>query len=170
MMTLAITNLIGTQGRGEEPWVKYNFQVKGGKYFWNFTSLDRFWYYMNPSIGQVSDFYFTMTADQENYISDSSYGVIFRHVDEDNFYYFAVEGQYQYFAVFCLTNGRWSTLKDWEYYNAIRPDQPNEIGIQAEGKNFTFFVNDEVVADLNHSVHKVGIIALVAEIYQERLD
>jgi hypothetical protein len=74
---------------------------------------------------------------------DSTFGVLFRYRDKDNFYIFQLTGD-GYYSLGKVKNGQRQTISDWTTSPAIRQgNAENTLRIQAYGDKFRFFVNGE---------------------------
>ena len=50
----------------------------------------------------------------------------------------------------------WAAVIDWTGTYAIYPGQANRLAVRAEGTQFTFYINDEVVAQAENDVLTAG--------------
>ena len=90
-------------------------------------------------------------------------GLLFRYVDSDNFYSFMVSSD-GFYVVKKQEDGEWVTLVDWEESDVAEtgPQSTNRLGILAEGAQLAFFINDELVAEVEDDSFAEGGIALAA--------
>ncbi len=90
-------------------------------------------------------------------------GLLFRYVDNANFYLFTVSSD-GYYVVKKLADDEWITLIDWTETDAANTGSrsANRLTVLAEGEEFTFFINDELVAEIADDSFSEGAIALVA--------
>jgi hypothetical protein len=90
-------------------------------------------------------------------------GLLFRYVDSQNFYLFSVSSD-GYYVVKKLADGEWNNLIEWTETDAADTGSrsTNRLMILAEGDQFAFFINDELVAELEDDSYSEGAIALVA--------
>jgi serine/threonine protein kinase len=94
----------------------------------------------------------------------SAYGIIFRYVDDDNYYVFAADGSRRY-SIWVRKNGVWEELRNtgesWTFNDAIKPlGESNELSVTVINNHFVGLVNGKVVADVlddTISAGKVGI-------------
>jgi serine/threonine protein kinase len=84
--------------------------------------------------------------------SDSGYGIVFRYLDENNYYVFAINGRQQV-SVWLRENGIWYELRnepdDWTFNEAVAPaGEANALSILAVGDHISGFVNGTRVVDV----------------------
>ena len=65
-----------------------------------------------PRDKRFGDFVLDVDATQVDGPNDNSYGVIFRYVDDRNFYRLDISGD-GYFAVFKYKDGKWTKVQDY---------------------------------------------------------
>lgn len=122
--------------------------IFNGIYKWSVITRNREGWAAIPSAEDESNFYYAADVQQTKGPDDVQYGLAFRAVDEDNFYFFSItnEGQYLVQARF---KGIWSRRIAPTSSSAIRPGQVNRLAVIAEGSEFLFFINDTFVASLH---------------------
>jgi hypothetical protein len=84
---------------------------------------------------------------------DTGTGLIFRHVDERNYYVFGVNGQGAV-SIWLLANGNWTELRrqavNWTPFDGAKPaGQPNHLTLYDLGTRIVAMVNNQVAIDLN---------------------
>jgi hypothetical protein len=79
---------------------------------------------------------------------ESEAGLIFRHVDDDNYYFFTVADGRQQYALEILDQGEWNTLIDWTPSSAINVGGVNRLKVVADQGHFRFLINDHAVHDV----------------------
>ncbi len=95
---------------------------------------------------QVDDFVLEVDATPLAGPDDNGYGVVFRYVDRENFYYFEIssDGYYQLRSNY---EDEWVHLIDWVETDAINlGKQRNHITVVARGNQFEFQINGQTVA------------------------
>ena len=92
---------------------------------------------------------------------DNDYGVIVRHVDDDNFYRFEISGD-GYFNVQKRVKGKWEKLvPDWTASEAIRKGKaPNHLRVVCAKSSLTFYVNQVQLAQVNDGSFARGQVGL----------
>jgi hypothetical protein len=94
---------------------------------------------------------------------DNDYGVIVRHVDDDNFYRFEISGD-GYFNVQKRQKGKWEKLiPDWTASESIRKGKAtNHLRVVGAGSGLTFYVNQTLliqITDVSFSRGAIGVLA-----------
>ena len=94
----------------------------------------------------------------------SAVGIVFRYVDAENYYVFAVDGSQRY-SIWVREEGQWSELRatdeSWTFDDSIAPiGNMNELRIQIEGDHLIGSVNDVVVADVVDNTLAEGQVGL----------
>lgn len=92
---------------------------------------------------------------------DNDYGVIVRHVDDDNFYRFEISGD-GYFNVQKRQKGKWEKLiPDWTASEVIRKGKTlNHLRVVCAGSSLTFYVNQVQLAQINDTSFARGQVGL----------
>jgi hypothetical protein len=111
----------------------------------------------------LTDFTLDVDAESIEGPDDNGYGVIVRHVDDDNFYSLQVSGD-GYFLVQKRVKGKWANLTgDWQPAPAIRPGKAaNHLRVTCQGSTLTFSVNDTQLAQVNDKDLARGDIGVIA--------
>lgn len=96
------------------------------------------------------DFDLTAEATQLAGPDDNGFGVIFRHLDPDNYYHFLISGD-GYYKVTRVKDGQAETLTaDWREseYIKLGVGQTNVIRVVGRGDQFQFYINGALIDDL----------------------
>ena len=122
------------------------------------------------SAGEITTTDFLLEVDTQ-YVdgpADAEYGVIFRQVDADNYYFFAISRSGSY-GMWRLEDGEWQTLVEWTATDAIdtSEDALNRLGILAEGAQLTLLVNDVALTQLEDETFASGKVALALGTFDE---
>jgi hypothetical protein len=117
---------------------------------------------------ELSDFYLEVDAFHAFGPLDNQFGVIFREVDVDNFYYFTVSSD-GYYRLIKMLDGEWVNLVEWTASDLIATgeDSVNRLGVLAVGEQISILVNDELLATVEDDSFAAGIIGLAAGTYSE---
>lgn len=117
---------------------------------------------------EADDFYLEVDAFHVNGPLDNQFGVIFRQVDADNFYFFAISSD-GYYRLQKRVDGQWETLIPWTESDHIAIDEysVNQIGVLAQGNQIGLLVNDTVVGVVTDDSFATGFIALAASTLDE---
>jgi hypothetical protein len=122
-----------------------------------------------PLDGQAfGDFFVEVEAELIGGPAYSEQGLLFRQVDDSNFYYFTV-GNEGYYALKKLIDGVWETVIDWQPSELITSgeDAYNILGVLAEGDQITLVVNDNLLATVEDATFASGRVALSVGTFEE---
>lgn len=99
---------------------------------------------------------------------DGDFGLLFRFVDEDNFYRFAITANGSY-AFDKLVDGEWETLIEPTSSAVLETGEgaSNRLGVAARGSTIVLLANDAVLAVVDDAEFPEGDLALVAGTYEE---
>lgn len=138
-------------------------RVADGKYHWEATAKQGVFWSGTPKLKEMSDFYFTAQARQVSGPKTAAYGVLFRWLDDNNFYYFRIadDGTYSFYS---QIKNEWKTLIDAKSSAAIRPGEANQITVEAVGSRFVFYINGQQVDDSNDQALERGVVGLGIEL------
>jgi hypothetical protein len=115
-----------------------------------------------PKDKRFGDFVLDVDATQVAGPNDNSYGVIFRYVDDRNFYRLDISGD-GYFAVFKYKDGKWTKVQDYTETAAVKQGAAtNHLQVVAKGNQFTFNVNDQLVKTFSDGDFPNGNIGVTA--------
>ncbi|HTP60049.1 MAG TPA: hypothetical protein VMM82_14090, partial [Spirochaetia bacterium] len=103
-----------------------------------------------------------LEADPSN--GHSALGVVFRHVNDENFYFFLVSSRGNY-RLDLLFNNHPQHLIEWT--PLPEPDGPTRrLSLVAHGSHFSFIVDDEWVGEIDDEVLPAGGIGFAAQTYR----
>lgn len=136
------------------------WDIDGGKYRWEAQAVDSFVWWAVPDMDEVADFHVRVAARQLNTPELGEYGLVFRLTEDGSYYLFEISETGQA-AVFLHTPDGWEVLRTWFDSQAISPGQTNLLAVAAEGDEFYFFVNDQLVSRLRDSRLPAGKIGLL---------
>jgi hypothetical protein len=94
-----------------------------------------------PDMNHIYDFYMSIDIQRIGGEADCHYGVVFRHLDYDNFYSFEVDDLNQRYWVYALQDGDWYFVFSG-FSSAIKYNEVNRLAVAGEGNTFTLYVND----------------------------
>ncbi len=134
-------------GDVRDSYITGNRSVGDGIYSWNITSVKSAFNYAIPDISDQQDFFVSVDMKLVNMPDDpdADAGLIFReNVSDDSWYYFSVNqyGQY-YFGRYDGTD--WFTLIPETNSPLIHIDQTNHLSVGAQGSQFIFVINGQMV-------------------------
>ncbi len=98
----------------------------------------------------------------------AEYGMLFRFVDDQNFYFLAVDSSAQY-SIWRLRQNQWEAVIDWTYtdYLEVGPEGLNRLGLLVEGEHFTVLANGVVVGEVDDDAFPTGALALAVGTFQD---
>lgn len=113
----------------------------------------------------LADFDLTIDAQLLEGDRGATYGVLFRMAGPEEFYRFELTGDGRYIVERRDLDGSWNRLtQGWQESPAIIPGQGavNRIRVRAAGPEMAFFVNGELLQELQDSRYPAGQLALDA--------
>jgi len=140
-------------------------RITEGTYIWEAEAKQGFAWWSESGTGSIADFALNVVARQQSGSSSASYGVMFRHDDEGNYYVFRIrdKGEYQ---VALVQDGDWIELIDWTATSLIFAGDVNFLSVGAEGSYFTFWINDDLVAEISDDTLPSGFVGLLVGLLQ----
>lgn len=133
---------------------------RNGRFFFEVRSPDLIVW--DNAGGNFQDFALEVNARQVTGALESSYGVLLRYIDDDNFYRFDLTGD-GYYAVLKLERGEWDTLADWQASERVKPQgEVNLIKVVCQGPRMSFYVGDEELISVEDSSFERGDVGLFA--------
>ncbi len=114
---------------------------------------------------EYSDFVLEVDATQVSGPDNNSYGVIFRHgLDEKEFYTFLISGDGFYvLTVDGAEREEPEILVDWTESSAINKGaQTNHIKVSAVGENMKYYVNDQLLGEIQDTRFGTGVVGFFA--------
>ncbi|NJN94603.1 MAG: hypothetical protein HC875_11160 [Anaerolineales bacterium] len=98
---------------------------------------------------------------------NNNYGLILRYQDDDNFYSFEISGD-GYYTFSKSVEGQFFSIIPWRESAAINLGQAaNLLRVEAVGRDFALYINDELVDAAIDSEFSEGDIGLLAGTYDE---
>jgi hypothetical protein len=137
-----------------------NWSIADGKYHWQAEAIDGFVWWVTPDMQDVSDFYLATDVLQLSGPEEGEFGLIFRQGGESNYYVFEINNKAQ-FAIYLHQPDDWESLLNWSDSTAIRTGETNRLAVLAQGSQLLFYINDQLVANLNDprlGSGKVGLL------------
>lgn len=143
--------------------------TEGGAYHIAVESAEYLTWYISPDVSDLdlADYLVEVDVWTEQQALDAEYGLIFRYVDGDNFYWFTLSDGW--YSVYKKVAGEWTALIDWTESDAILPEEGdlNRIGVLVEGGRIAFLINDKVVAGLKDDSLSAGSAGVAAGTFDE---
>jgi len=151
-------------GSRSDDFATVEWSLTDGKYRWDVKAHKGVNWHVQPAIEPLSDFHLTVDAQQSSGAESAAYGSVFRLIDRDNFYYFAISNTQMYTFSLQYKN-EWIQLIEWTTSSAIRPGEVNKIEIIAEGSYFRFLINDQFISDVYDDRLTSGKAGLSIDLY-----
>jgi hypothetical protein len=140
---------------------RIRFDIGDGAYRWTARALQGFSQSAYPNMQPVSDFYVSVEAQKLTGPDDVDMRIRFRRVNAANSYTFGID-ETKNFWVNMIYRGDWYVLIDATPSDLIQPGAPNRLAVKAEGPHFTFYINDQPVAQLTDYRLQSGTIGIAA--------
>lgn len=135
-------------GENSDPLADIAWKIEDGVYRWQSTAKQGFIWWATPGVEtNVNDFYLAADVRQIDGPPDSEFGLAFRVESPESYYLFELAGQGST-AVFLLQDENWQTLMEWSQEGRFQPEEWNRMAVLASGNRFIFFVNDQMVGEL----------------------
>jgi hypothetical protein len=148
---------------------KASYQITGGKYHWDFSTYHGSFWSQSVEYPTIKDFMVSVDVEVLNGAEDCAYGLIFRDTAGFRFYHFGVSELGQY-AVWMYEGNEWSVLRDWTNSSAIYSGGVNHLAVVAQGIHFMFYINDQLVDELDDRRLVTGDIGLSIDIFNPGVD
>jgi hypothetical protein len=89
------------------------------------------------------------------------YGIVFRFVDINNYYAFAISKTGYYYFGYAKDN-KWTTLVDWKKSRMLNADGKNILRVECMGETFALYLNDNLVETVTDGTFTEGTIGFFA--------
>jgi hypothetical protein len=136
--------------------------INDGLYTWKITAVKSVSDYSFPTMPDQTDFFASvdLTMLQMPDDVDADAGMVFRYNSTDqSWYYFSINEKGVYYLGWY--NGTdWSTLIPQTFSPAIQPGKKNHLSVGAQGSQFIFLINDQMVDHFNNDYQKSGGIGV----------
>jgi hypothetical protein len=104
-------------------------------------------YYNHPMTNFEASIDTQLITGQE----DTSYGLIFNRIDNQNFYFFIINTQYQQFKLKKYVQDEGEDLVEWSDSSAIKTFGVNNVRVKKVGAQITMYINNQQVATATDS-------------------
>jgi len=133
-------------GEIDDEYAKIDVTING-TYRWEITSKQGFVWWVYPTSDMVEDFYLAVDVINPSSHRDAPNGLIFRISADGDFYYYFEVRDTQLFSVWANDQGSWTDIVPYTESTAIRPGENNHLEIIAQGDEYFFFINNQLVAE-----------------------
>ncbi|MBI5034873.1 MAG: hypothetical protein HZB51_30480 [Chloroflexi bacterium] len=135
--------------------------IADGKYRWAFKSESNgIAYSIAANSPSISDGALSVDSKAISGAKDISAGLIFRAVDQDNFYVFRITND-KYYVFQFQSKGKLETIGSWFKASAVKSNETNRLTVITQGAHFTFFVNGEYVGQVDDSRYATGKVGVI---------
>jgi len=138
-----------------------------GTYTWEISSKQGFVWWVYPTSDMVDDFYLAVDVINPSSNRDAPNGLIFRILEDSDFYYYFEVRDTQLFSVWASNPDGWEEVIPYTTSTAIRPSENNHLEIIAQGDEYFFYINDELVAEKTLLAPNQGYSGLAAGLSYE---
>lgn len=100
--------------------------------------------------------------------ADAEAGLVFRYVDQRNFYLFAIRGLQSY-SLWKKVDDEWQAIIGWTESTAIAidPGSINRLGVLVQGDQITLLVNDDAIDQVTDDTFADGSVGLAVGTFDE---
>ncbi len=134
-------------------------ELRNGGYRWTVTANEGFVTWERLDTKDLGDFTLSVDAREVKNVRIAEHGLIFREDRNGNFYYFGINYNGEFFVQINYMD-EWDDLITPISSNIIRSVGFNHLAVVAQGAHFSFFINDEFVAEVTDSRIKTGTTAM----------
>ena len=145
------------EGEFDDEYALMKFNVDG-TYTWNINTKQGVVWRVWPRSDSVDNFYLSVDVKNAGNDLKTQYGLIFRNND-NSFFFFEVRDT-QEFRVLSSDDWEWKELIPLTESTAIYPRQVNHLVVVAQGEQFLFLINDQLVGEATGSYPKIGQVGL----------
>ncbi len=129
-------------------------KIDGGEYIWEFDARESYMFWDFPEHKPLRDFTISAEFDLKQGSSYSGFGFVLRATNDDH-YFFEIDAQGKYsFAL--VRKDEWTTLIENKTTYYFRPNETNQIAVQAQGSHFEIFVNGYHVDEVEEGTLRSG--------------
>jgi hypothetical protein len=146
-------------GKENDDYLKGTVSITDGQYLVDITAVKGVFWSLPPTVRNLSNFYLTVEVEMKTGPASSDHGLAFR-INSNNKYYFSISPDNQDYSFQVLNNGSWTTLIDWTDSSQINTTGSNQVGVLAKGTSFSFFINGEMVDQVEDSTLTTGKVGV----------
>ena len=151
---------------GEDRFSTATRSISDGAYVWKVDAKIDFFWVEAPIGDEWEDFYISAELSQSDHAVGEQ-GILFRVVDNQNFYFFSFCGNSQEFHAGRRVDGEWFTLIACTESDLISTSKPNKLAVVGQGNQFLLLINDQLVSEMIDSSHQIGRFGVVIEMDAE---
>ncbi len=149
-------------GQENDDYLNGSIRIVGGEYRWKITAKSGFVWPVLYSSKHVSNFVLSVDARQDTGPTTAEYGLIFRS-GKDGYYYLSVGNSY--YSVSCFIFNQWTTLIGRTVVPGLSTGSKNRLKVVGDGTHFLFFINDQMVGELEDDHISTGQVGLAVSLF-----
>ncbi|MCJ7624085.1 MAG: hypothetical protein MUO76_11325, partial [Anaerolineaceae bacterium] len=136
----------------------------GGRLRWDLTAYKGFYHYEETETGIYYDSLITVECEQISGSTEGVLGLVLRWSNDVEKYYFMINTNTQEYRFLVYVGGEWVTFVD-EFSPSIKINSLNKISILAEGSQFSIFINDDFITQIEDASLFSGEIGIMAGLF-----
>lgn len=152
-------------GEINNEFVKGTVAVLGGKYYVKLTAKKAVYWYSFPEMDNLQDVYATVKVNQIGGSKTAEYGIVVRG-SESAQYLFSISALQQGYEFTKFTGEGGSVLTLWTHSSRILIGEPTQVGVKAEGQDFSFYLNGNLVDDALDAEVTPGAVGIGILLYK----
>lgn len=142
-----------------------HLKIGGGKYHWDATPKNTIQFRSFPStLPQVTDFQLSTDVKLTGGTYAPVYGLVFRENSNGDGYFFGIYGES--FTITKSVGGEQENIVEIQKSQAVLPQDVNHLMVIAEGSNFEFYINDQLVHEMVDETSAQGVVGLGVTFYK----
>jgi hypothetical protein len=141
-------------------------EIVDTKYRWEFAGASDMEAFAAPEMEPARDFDVSVDAQQLSGSQKTKYGLWVRGKEPGDGYMFGITG-FGAYSVSYYQDGDYNVLSFPTPSDSVKPGEVNRLRVVGEGGHFTFYVNGDLVTEIDDETLAQGIVGVLAEAYDE---
>jgi hypothetical protein len=142
---------------------RYETGYTNGEYYISLKKPDSYAITVKSDPGSLRDFSLETDARLASGTSDTSYGLVFRCQDMDNYYCFVISGD-GYYSIKKRVKGGWINLQKKTISDIIKQGNvSNKIKVTCKGSRIDAYINDSFLTTVIDDSYTSGYIGVIAD-------
>jgi len=154
------------EGDNSDEYGDYNAEIVDGRYRLSQQAAKSVFSWELPQNADFDNFIMSVDVTPVQFNEAFAFGLIFRVVDNQEFYAFEVDSD-GYFFINLYQDGDWQTLVDFTEMTAIDGENTNHLMVKAVGSTLSFYINDEEAITIEDKTLSRGAIGVAFELYED---
>lgn len=153
-------------GSFEGRWFSGRWAIHKQSYYWEAQARSTdipFWGIFPEVSNVVTDFYVATAVHRHVGREDGEYGLVFRYLDDQNYYSFCISDKGNYLVRMC-TGGQLETLL-YGTYPVLAYTEAKELAVRAIGPELSFWINQNPVGNVINNTLQEGRTGLALFLY-----